>query len=169
MFIIIVFWIGSDMPSGLLFFLPVFLKINSAGKMQLAICCSGSSHLHIWRQKPNCSSHIVTQLRMCSLASFKRLINVGDLLMYPNTTDHINVVFRKSVYSLMSRESTSLNSIVTAAVNWWDLIAGLTNQLLSCWVDRRIAWKKHWHSNCRRPLDGGGGKPRPVLLTGAKK
>ena len=26
------------------------------------------------------------------------------------------------------------------------------------------------HSNyCRRPVDGGGGTPRPVLLTGAKK
>ena len=48
--------------------------------------------------------------------------------------------------------------------------AGLTNQLLSCWVDPRIAWKKHWHSNnCWRPVDRGGGTPRPVLLTGAKK
>ena len=47
--------------------------------------------------------------------------------------------------------------------------AGLTNQLLSCWVDPRIAWKKHWHSNCRRPVDGGGGTKRPLLLTGAKK
>ena len=46
--------------------------------------------------------------------------------------------------------------------------AGLTNQLLRCWVGPRIAWKKHWHSNCRRPVDGGGGTPRPVLLTGAK-
>ena len=31
------------------------------------------------------------------------------------------------------------------------------------------AWKKHWHSNCRLPVVGGGGTPRPVLLTGAKK
>ena len=29
--------------------------------MQLAICWSGSSHLHILRQKSNWSSHIVTQ------------------------------------------------------------------------------------------------------------
>ena len=28
---------------------------------------------------------------------------------------------------------------------------------------------KHWHSNCMRQVDGGGGTPRPVLLTGAKK
>ena len=27
--------------------------------MQLAICLSGNSHLHILRQKSNCSSHIV--------------------------------------------------------------------------------------------------------------
>ena len=46
---------------------------------------------------------------------------------------------------------------------------GLTNPLLSCWVDPRIAWIKHWHRNCRRPVDGGGGTPRPLLLTGAKK
>ena len=45
---------------------------------------------------------------------------------------------------------------------------GLTNQLLSCWVDPRIAWIKHWHSNYRRPVDGGGGTPRSVLLIGAK-
>ena len=43
--------------------------------------------------------------------------------------------------------------------------AGLANQLLSCWVDPRIAWIKHWHSNCRQPVDGGGGTPSPVLLT----
>ena len=47
--------------------------------------------------------------------------------------------------------------------------AGLTNQLLSCWVDPRIAWKTHQHSNCRRPVDGGGGTPCPVLLIDAKK
>ena len=47
--------------------------------------------------------------------------------------------------------------------------AGLTNQLQSCWVDPRIAWKKHGHSNCKRPGEGGVGIPRPVLLTGVKK
>ena len=36
------------------------LKNNSGGKMQLAIYWSRSSHLHLWRQKSNCSSHIVT-------------------------------------------------------------------------------------------------------------
>ena len=28
---------------------------------------------------------------------------------------------------------------------------------------------KHWHSNCRQPVAGLEGTPRPVLLTGAKK
>ena len=47
--------------------------------------------------------------------------------------------------------------------------AGLTNQLLSCWVDPRIAWIKHWHNNCRWPVDEGWGTPRPVLLISSKK
>ena len=34
--------------------------------MQLALCWSGTSHLHQWRQKSNCSSDIVIQL-MCML------------------------------------------------------------------------------------------------------
>ena len=46
-------------------------------------------------------------------------------------------------------------------------MCSLTNQLLSCWVDPRIAWKKHRHSNCRRLV--GGGTPHPVLLIAAKK
>ena len=39
-------------------------------------------------------------------------------LAFPmNTTDHVNVVLHKSTYSLMSRVTTSHNSIVTAIVN----------------------------------------------------
>ena len=34
-----------------------------------------------------------------------------------NATDHINVLFRKSAYSLMSRVTASPNSIITAIVN----------------------------------------------------
>ena len=34
-----------------------------------------------------------------------------------NATDHINVVFRKFAYSLISRVTTSTNRIVTAIVN----------------------------------------------------
>ena len=47
--------------------------------------------------------------------------------------------------------------------------AGLKNQLLSCWVEKKNCLAKHWHSNCRRQVDVGGGTPRPVLLTCAKK
>ena len=39
------------------------IKNNSGGKMQLAICWSGSSHLHLRRQKFNCSSRIVTKFK----------------------------------------------------------------------------------------------------------
>ena len=54
--------------------------------------------------------------------TFKRLINVprytsSSLAFAMNATDHINVVFRKFSYSLMSRVVVSLNSIVTAIVN----------------------------------------------------
>ena len=28
------------------------------------------------------------------------------------------------------------------------------------------AWKKHWHNNCRLPVDVGGRTTRPVVLTG---
>ena len=37
------------------------IKNNTGGKMELAICWSGSSHLHLLRQKYNRSSQIVTQ------------------------------------------------------------------------------------------------------------
>ena len=52
----------------------------------------------------------------------KRLINVprytsSSLAFATNATDHINVVFRKFTYSLMSRVIGSPNSIVTAIVN----------------------------------------------------
>ena len=54
--------------------------------------------------------------------TFKCLINVprftsSSLAFAMNATDHINVVFRKSDYSLMSRETASPNSIVAAIVN----------------------------------------------------
>ena len=54
--------------------------------------------------------------------TFKRLINVprftsSSLAFAMNATDHINVVFRKFAYSLMSRIIASPNSIVTAIVN----------------------------------------------------
>ena len=99
--------------------------------MQLAICWSGSSHLHILRQKSNCSSRIVTPFMDVHFGvihsrthsgTFKRRINVprytsSSLAFATNTTDHINVVFRKFAYSFMSRVLASPNSTVTVIVN----------------------------------------------------
>ena len=106
--------------------------------MLLGICWSGSSHLHILRQKSNCSSHIVTpfmdvvfgvihtrtirKLTVSISDTFKRLINVPSytslsLAFAMNSTDHINVVFRKFADSLMRRVTASPNSIVSAIVN----------------------------------------------------
>ena len=115
------------------------LKNNSGGKMQWAICWSGNSHLHVLRQKFNCSSHIVTpftdvlfgvihsktlvrKLTVSYSDTFKRLINLprytsSSLAFAINATHHINVVFHKFAYSLMSRVIASPNSIVTAIVN----------------------------------------------------
>ena len=114
------------------------LKNNSAGKMKLAMFCLGSSHLHLLRPKSNCSTSIVTpytcalwrhsyqnsirKLTVSYSDSFQRLINVprytsASLAFAMNATDHINVVFRKFAYSLISRIIASLNSIVTAIVN----------------------------------------------------
>ena len=114
------------------------LKNNSGGKMQWAICWSGNSDLHLLRQNSNCSSHIVTQFMdvlfdvihsstlleslLSVIVTFKRLINVprytsSSRSFAMNATDHINVVFRKFAYSLISRVIASSNSIVTAIVN----------------------------------------------------
>ena len=41
----------------------------------------------------------------------------SSLAFAMNATDHINVVFRKSAYSLMSRVTASPSSIVTFIVN----------------------------------------------------
>ena len=54
--------------------------------------------------------------------TFNRLINVprytsSSLAFATNSTDHINVVFRKFAHSLMSRVTASPNSIVSAIVN----------------------------------------------------
>ena len=107
--------------------------------MQLGICWSGSSHLHLLWQKSNCSSRIVKPIHGYALCrhsyqnsiiklsvsysdTFKRLINVprytsSSLAFAMNATDHINVLFRKWADSLMSRVIASPNSIVTANVN----------------------------------------------------
>ena len=107
--------------------------------MLLGICWSGSSHLLILRQKSNCSSHIVNHFMDVlfgvshTRTMLENLLSVlvteaTDLLNVPrytssslafamHSTDHINVVFRKFAYSLMSRVTASPNSIVSASVN----------------------------------------------------
>ena len=108
--------------------------------MQWAIFWSGNSHLHLFRQKSNCSGHIVTPFmdmlfsvihsRVTLLESLLSVIvtHSSALLTSPrytsssltfamNGTDHINVVFHKFADSLMSRVIASPNSIVTAIVN----------------------------------------------------
>ena len=107
--------------------------------MQLVICWSGNSHLHLLRQKSNCSSHIVTtfmdvlfgiihsrtlleNLLSVLCDTFKRLIDVSrytssSLAFVINATNDINTVSQKFAYSLMSRVIASPNSIVTVIVN----------------------------------------------------
>ena len=111
------------------------LKNNSGGKMHLAICWLGNSHLHLLRQKSNCSSHIVTKFIdvlsgvIHTRTPLENLLSVivthsNDLLMSPDTPLTafamqltISRWSRKSAYSLMSRVTTSLNSIFTAIFN----------------------------------------------------
>ena len=102
--------------------------------MLLGICWSGCSHLHLLRQKSNCSSHMdgcalwrhsyqnsIRKLTVSFSSTFKRLIIVprytsSSLAFATNSTDNINVVFCKFAYSLMSRVTASPNSIVSAIV-----------------------------------------------------
>ena len=99
---------------------------------EVLICTNGAKN-------PIFQVILLFNLRVCSLASFiyqysirkltvsysntfKRLIDIprytSSSLAFPmNTTDHINVLFRKSAYSMMSRVTTSPNSIISAIVN----------------------------------------------------
>ena len=73
----------------------------------------------LWRHSYQYS---IRKLTVSYSDTFKRLINVlrytsSSLAFAMNTTDHINVVHHKSAFSLMSRVTTSPNSIVAAIVN----------------------------------------------------
>ena len=73
----------------------------------------------LWRHSYQNS---ITKLTVGFSDTFKRLINVprytsSSLAFATNSTDHINVVFRKFAYSLMSRITASPNSIVSVIVN----------------------------------------------------
>ena len=73
----------------------------------------------LWRRS---FQNSIRKLTVSYSDTFKLLINVhrytsSSLAFVMNATDHINVVFRKFAYSLMSRVIASPNSIVTAIVN----------------------------------------------------
>ena len=73
----------------------------------------------LWRHS---SKNSIKKLTVSYSNTFKRLINVprynsSSPAFAMNATDHINVVFHKSTYSLMSRVTAFPNSIVTAIVN----------------------------------------------------
>ena len=64
----------------------------------------------------------IRKLTVSYSVTFRSLINVpryasSSLAFATYATDHINVVFRKFAYSLMSRVIASPNSIVTAIAN----------------------------------------------------
>ena len=73
----------------------------------------------LWRHS---FQNSIRKLTVSYSDTFKRLINVprctsSSLAFAMNATDHINVLFHKFSYSLMSRVIASPNSIVTAIVN----------------------------------------------------
>ena len=73
----------------------------------------------IWRHSYQNS---IRKLTVSFSDTFKRLISVprytsSSLAFAMNSTNHINVLFRKFAYSLMSRVTASPNSTVSAIVN----------------------------------------------------
>ena len=73
----------------------------------------------LWRHSYQNS---IRKLTVSFSDTFKRLINAprytsSSLAFATNSTDHINVVFRKFAYSLMSRVIASHNRVVSAIVN----------------------------------------------------
>ena len=132
------------------FLIGLLSKNNYGVKMQLTICWSGSSYLHHMEAKIQLSKSYCYPIYGCALwrhsyqnsirkltvsysDTFKRLIDVpwytsSSLAFAMSATDHINVVlFRKFAYDLMSRVTTSSNSIVTAIVNSDAYLAALSN------------------------------------------
>ena len=73
----------------------------------------------LWRHSYQNS---IRKFNVSFIDTFKSLINVprytsSSLAFAMNSTDHINVVFRKFAYSLMNSVTASPNSIVSAMVN----------------------------------------------------
>ena len=72
--------------------------------MQLAICWSRSSHLHLLRQKSNCSSHIVTQFM--------------DVFFWRHSYHNTIIKFTGSYSELVTHSSVLLTSCDTPAPVW---------------------------------------------------
>ena len=75
----------------------------------------------LWRHSYQ-NSITIRKLTVSFSDTFKRLINVprytsSSLVFAMNSTDHINVVFRKFAYRLMSRVTASNNRVISATVN----------------------------------------------------
>ena len=95
-------------------FAPIEVKIQL-----FKSCCYPIYGCALWRRS---FQNSIRKLTVSYSDAFKRLINVprytsSSLVFAMNATDHINVVFHKFSYSLMSRVIASPNSIVTAIVN----------------------------------------------------
>ena len=73
----------------------------------------------LWRHS---FQNSIRKLTVSYRDTLKHLINVprytsSNLALAVNANDHIKVMFRKFVYSLMSRVTASTNSVITAIVN----------------------------------------------------
>ena len=75
------------------------LKNNLGGKMQWAICWSGSYHLYLLRQKSNCSSHIVTQFMDVLFGVIHSRTQLENLLTVIVT--HSSVLFTRSMVDVI--------------------------------------------------------------------
>ena len=64
----------------------MILKNNSESKMQLEMRWWGSSRLHLWREKSNCSSHIVTQFMDVLFGVIQTRSLFKNLLLMPPDT-----------------------------------------------------------------------------------
>ena len=96
-----------------------FFFANIEAKIQLfKSYCYSIYACALWRHSYQNSTR---KLTVSFSETFKCLINVprytSSSLAFAINTTHINVVFRKLAYSLMSRVTASPNSIVSAIVN----------------------------------------------------
>ena len=109
------------------------MRQNAVGNMVVRKCSFAPIEAKIYLFKPYCYpiygcalwrhsyQNSIRKLTVSFSDSFKRLINVprytsSSLAFATNSTNHINVVFSKFAYSLMSRVTTSPNSVVSAIV-----------------------------------------------------